>query len=107
DFEAVSVKLLDLLPGHVVFLVARKIKALRDEEGCAEFVLLEQWPGDGEVRFARIVERQDDQLIGNRFQSTNEIGRKQRHDENRTRSHRPASLAGDAFTVFIRGATAF
>ena len=75
DLEAVAVEAGDLVPGHVVALVRREIEPLGDEEGRAEAVLLEQWGGDGHVRLAGVVERQDDELVRYRLQGEGVCGR--------------------------------
>ena len=72
DLEAVTVELGDVVPGHVVAFVRRKVKPLGDEEGRAKAVLLEQRGGDRHVRLAGVVERQDDELVRYRLQSEGE-----------------------------------
>jgi hypothetical protein len=67
DFKAVGMELSDLLPGHVIGFVGWKSEAFADEKGGAKVILLQKRTDDGELRNDRIVERKDDEFIGNRF----------------------------------------
>ena len=68
DLEAVGVQLGDLLPRHVVPLVRGEVEPLGHEERGPEAVFPEDRAHDRMVRLHRVVERQDDQLFGDRFQ---------------------------------------
>ncbi len=85
DLEAVTVKLGDLVPGHVVAFVRREVEAFGDEEGRAEAVFLEQRGRDRHVRLAGVVERQDDELV--RYRLEGEILRGGKDEQQQYRQH--------------------
>jgi hypothetical protein len=78
DLEAIAVELRDLVPGHVVRLVGREIEPFGDEERRGETAPQECWAHDGELRLHRVVERQDDEPVGDGLESRRRSTRRER-----------------------------
>jgi hypothetical protein len=56
-----------LFPRHVVSLVCGKIESFRDKKCSSEAVAFEDRSNGRVVRLGRIIESQDNQLVGNWF----------------------------------------
>jgi hypothetical protein len=81
DLEPVFVQSGDLVRGHVHGLVGCKVPAFGDEKRRPDSVRLEGRPGHGEVRLAGVVERQHDELVGDRVHSRRQDGGEEGRDE--------------------------
>ena len=60
DFKSIIMEFLDLIPGHVIFLIFGEIESFGNEESGTESMLLEQWSDEGCVAGDRVVEGQND-----------------------------------------------
>jgi hypothetical protein len=87
DLETVPVQLTDLIPGEVVRLVRPEAETLGDEKRRAEAVLLELRPDDRVMTRLGVVERQHDELVGDRFQ-------RRTTGQHREREHRSSRNQG-------------
>ena len=68
DLKACLVERLDFVPGQKSLFVFEKPESFGNEERRSETITFQHRRHEGDVRLVSVVERQDDQLVGNRQQ---------------------------------------